>query len=96
MTWFHKLRLRALAFGIGLALAAAGLISFLALPAAPVIGVAVATVAVVFNQFGSRATGKSCLGCGHNMSQAKSGTHGAMCPECGLINQFPSRDDHLA
>ncbi|MBX3364465.1 MAG: hypothetical protein KF866_06850 [Phycisphaeraceae bacterium] len=91
MTWYHKLRLRALAFVIGLAITAAGLISWLALPALPVIGVVFATAAVMLHNIGSRATGTSCLGCGHDLSSVRTGVHGSMCPECGLINQFRGR-----
>lgn len=95
MTWLQKLRLKALGFALGLALAAIGAISWLALPAVPVIVGAFATAAVVLNSMTSRVSGKACQGCGASLKGEAQGAHGIICPGCGLVNQFSPRDDEF-
>jgi hypothetical protein len=92
MSWMQKIRLKALGFAIGLTLAAVGAISWMALPALPVIGVAFATAAVVLNSMTSRITGKACQGCGTSLKGQAQGDHGTVCPGCGLVNQFSPWD----
>lgn len=84
--WFRKLRLRALAILVGVALTALAIASFLSLPAWPVIGVAVATVAVVISQMASKLSQPLCLHCGDNLAGQPSSDHGVICPGCGTLN----------
>lgn len=84
--WFRKLRLRALAILVGAGLTALAVMSFLSLPAWPVIGVAVATVAVVISQMASRLSQPLCLQCGTNLAGQSPGDHGVICPGCGTLN----------
>lgn len=89
MTWMHKTRLKALAFAMGIALAALGVISLTALPAWPVVGVAVAAVAFSVNRIAARLSvdRAMCFGCGQSIADAPEGEHGSICPGCGSINQ---------
>jgi len=103
MTWMHHIRLKVLAFAVGIALAALGLISLTTLPAWPVVGIAVAAVAFTINTVASRLTTGSttCYGCGQSIADAPRSEHGCACPGCGAINQplaadsAEHRDDHL-
>lgn len=93
VTWLDKIRLRALAFGIALVLAVVGAISWLAMPALPVIGFAVATAAFVLHGFGARVNAHACHACGKSLSHLSPGTHGIMCPDCGTVCQYFTGSD---
>lgn len=92
MTRLDVLRLRAFGVLIALCLAVVGVVSWLAVPLLPAIGVAVATAAFVLNGFGTRAI-TACHGCGKDLRHLDSGTHGLMCPDCGTVCQFPIEGD---
>lgn len=94
MTWMHKTRLKVLAFSMGIALAALGVISLTALPAWPVVGVAVAAVALTVNRVAARLSVNQamCFGCGLSIADAPVGEYGSVCPHCGAVNQPISRD----
>jgi hypothetical protein len=104
MTWMHRIRLKVLAFAVGIALAALGLISLTTVPVWPVVGIAVAAVAFTINTVASRLTTGSttCYGCGQTLVGAPEGEHGCICPGCGAINQrlaavnAEPEDEHLA
>jgi len=85
-TLVHRIRFRVLAFVLGLALAGFGAISWAALPALPVIGVAVATAAVVVRSMTSPLTSSACRGCGVDLAALPAGEHGVSCPACGRVN----------
>ncbi|MAY73655.1 MAG: hypothetical protein CMJ31_02830 [Phycisphaerae bacterium] len=87
VTWFHRLRLRVLAIVLAGGLAVFAMISWLALPALPVIGVAVITVAAVVNTVTHRLASPVCWQCGEDIGEAPKGVHGAMCRGCGAVNQ---------
>jgi len=87
MSWMHRIRLRALAWVAGIVLAAVAMVSFTAVPAWPVIGVAVAVVALAVNTLTSRLGGAICLGCGKDLSGQPSGGYGIACGDCGTISQ---------
>lgn len=90
--WFRTLRVRALAVLVGAMLTALAIASFLSLPAWPVIGVAVATVAVVISQMASKLSQPVCLHCGVNLAGQPSSDHGVICPGCGTLNDRMSID----
>jgi predicted RNA-binding Zn-ribbon protein involved in translation (DUF1610 family) len=87
MTWMHKIRLRALALVVAIALVAIGAISLAALPTWPVVGAAVATVALALNSMTSRLSQPTCWGCGESIAKMPSGEYGVICPNCGAITQ---------
>lgn len=91
MTWIHKTRLRVLALLVGTVIAVIGVVSWAALPVWPVVGVAFATVAVVFNTMTSRLAQPVCWGCGQDLAQAQPGEYGVICPNCGALTQTPPR-----
>lgn len=86
MTWLHRIRLRAFAIIVGLVLASLALVSVWTVPAWPVVGVAIAAVAVTVNSLGSRLSKPTCLACGHDLSDAPSGSYGRVCDKCGSIH----------
>jgi hypothetical protein len=84
-----RIRLRALALVLGIALFALGAISLTAIPAWPVVGVAVACAAVVVNRIAARLDHPICLACGHDIAGQPAGEHGVACSNCGAVNQGP-------
>jgi hypothetical protein len=86
MTWMHRIRLRALAWMAGIVLAAVAMVSLTAIPAWPVIGMAVAVAALTVNTITSRLGGAICLGCGKDLTGQPSGGHGVACNDCGTIS----------
>lgn len=91
MSWMHKIRLRVLALLVATALAAIGAVSLAALPVWPVVGVAVATAAFVFNSMTSKLSHPVCWGCGGDIAKIPSGEYGVICPKCGSITQDSPR-----
>ncbi len=89
-TWMHKLRLKSFAVVIGVGLTALTLLSLTTIPAWPVVGVAVAAVALYINSAASRLSQDVCLGCGANIAEEPRGEHGVACPGCGAINDRPT------
>lgn len=81
-----RIRLRALAVLVGVATAAIATVSLIGLPALPVVGVAVATVAVAINKITSRLRDPVCYGCGTDIAGLPSGEYGVICPSCGSMS----------
>lgn len=81
----HRLRLRVLGLLLGLVLAALATISLTAIPAWPVVGVAVAAAYVGVNRIMARITPSSCPSCGHNLQGLGASANGIVCPECGSV-----------
>lgn len=92
MIWMSRIRLRVLAFTVGLAFTAIALISWAAMPVLPVIGVAVAAVAVGVNQMTSRLKQPVCHGCGRPLGDSPSGQYGVICKHCGSLTQVGEPD----
>jgi predicted RNA-binding Zn-ribbon protein involved in translation (DUF1610 family) len=88
MTWMHKVRLRVLALLVATTVAAVGLVSFAALPVWPVVGVAVATIALVVNTMTAKMNQPVCWGCGKSIANQPSGGYGVICPDCGALSQI--------
>ena len=84
--FLRRLRYRALAVVLAVTLAAISVLTMSTLPAWPVIGVAVATVALALNTVASRLSEPVCHGCGGALKDAAYGPHGTVCPGCGAIN----------
>lgn len=86
MGWASRIRLRALAYVLGISLFALGVISLTALPAWPVVGMAVACAAVAMNRLGARLEAPVCLRCGAELPQEPASEHGVACVDCGAVN----------
>lgn len=82
-----RIRLRGLALVLGIALFALGAISLTAIPAWPVVGVAVACAAMVVNRIAARLDQPVCLVCGSDIAGQPAGEHGVACSDCGSVNQ---------
>ncbi len=91
MAWLRRARMRALAALVGVSIAAFGLIAWAALPVLPVVGVAVATVAVMINSVAARLDEAICRDCGHDLMGEAVSDYGVACPRCGLLNP-PARN----
>lgn len=87
MNWMSTVRLRALALLLAIGLFALGVISLTALPAWPVVGVAVACAVMAVNHVASRLDAPVCLVCGSNLATDNAGEHGVACGSCGAVNQ---------
>jgi len=96
MPWIRKAKLRALALLVAFALATVGVLAFTTLPAWPVIGAALACVAVGVNKTASRLDHPTCLGCGVNLSAVPMGEHGRACPQCGCLSMTGRSDTMVA
>ena len=84
--WLQRLRLRSLWLLVGVGLTTLGVISLTAIPAWPVVGVAVAALALGLNNIAHRLSQPTCLSCGDSLSDAPRGEHGSICPKCGTIS----------
>lgn len=91
MTWIHQLRLRVLAWALGIALAGIAAVSWMALPAWPVIGVAVAVVVATVSSMTTRLSAQTCLDCGRDLTAVVAGEHGPVCPACGAVSRTYAR-----
>ena len=87
MIWMSRIRLRVLAFMVGLAFTAIGIISLTTLPAWPVVGVAVAAAAMAVNSMTSKLKIPICHGCGKPLGDTPGGQYGVVCPKCGFLTQ---------
>ncbi len=85
-TLFQRIRLRVFAVLVATTLAVIGAVSWAALPLWPVVGVAVATIALVFNGITSRLNEPVCWTCGEDLSRLQAGEYGSICPGCGALN----------
>lgn len=87
MTWMHRIRRRALWVVVCLGLTALGIVAWTTIPAWPVVGVAVATAALVLNSMTARLSETTCLSCGTDLASVPSGAHGRVCTHCGAVNE---------
>ena len=85
IAFLHKVRLRAFAVVLGLALAIIGLTAMISAPAWPFVAGAVAIAAVAVNKVAARLTQPVCIGCGSTIANEPIGQYGAVCPQCGTI-----------
>ncbi|MDX2131033.1 MAG: hypothetical protein SFY69_03140 [Planctomycetota bacterium] len=87
MTWMHRVRRRALWIVVGVGVTALGVIAMSTIPVWPVLGVAVATLAIALGSITRSVSPNTCLGCGHNLAGTPAGEHGRICPTCGSLNE---------
>ena len=93
MTWMHKVRRRALWIAVGVGITTLGVLSMTTIPAWPIVGVAVATLALAINQLTSRLSQPVCLACGQDLTGQPRGEHGTVCPHCGSIQEWVGVND---
>lgn len=84
--WFEKVRLRSLGIIAAGFVGAFALVSWMALPAIPVIGVALITVAALVNGVTAKVDDAVCRGCGTKLPDKAPGVYGVFCETCGLVN----------
>jgi hypothetical protein len=92
VTFLHSIRRRVLWIVVGVGLTTLGVVSMTTLPAWPIVGAAVATIALVLNGMTRSLRGQVCLGCGQSIAHLPHGEHGVICPGCGHV----SSSMHLA
>jgi hypothetical protein len=94
VNWFQRVRLRVFAVLVAAVLAVIGVLSWATLPAWPVVGVAIITVAAVVNSMTTRLSHAVCYQCGDALKTTETGCYGVICEGCGAINQaLPQGDD---
>lgn len=94
MNLLGNIRTKALWVTVAVGVTVLGVLSLTTLPAWPVVGVALATVALVVNQIAKPLSSPICFGCGIDLTNEPRGEHGVICKNCGTITQH--RDDGLA
>lgn len=96
--WLDRLRLRVFALVMIIGIVAWSLVSFLALPALPVVGFAVAGVTLVVNLLASKLQPRAvlCWNCGRDLADQAAGVHGVPCPGCGCISEPTSTSPERA
>jgi hypothetical protein len=92
VTFLHSMRRRVLWIVVGVGLTTLGVVSMTTLPAWPIVGAAVATIALVLNGMTRSLRGQVCLGCGQSILDLPHGDYGVICPGCGHV----SSSMHLA
>ena len=93
MNWFQKIRLRVFAVLVATILAVIGVLTWATVPAWPVVGVAIITVAAVVNTMTTRLAEPVCYQCGATLPPAEPGCYGLLCEGCGAVNEiFPVGD----
>lgn len=86
MTYIHRLRLRVLAWLFGIALAGIAAVSWMALPAWPVLGVTVAVLVATVSTVTNRLKSETCYACGQDLREIQPGVYGRACPGCGAFS----------
>lgn len=92
LAYFSRMRLRALAWLLGIALASVATVAFAGISWVPVVVGAVAAAAVSLSKTAQRLGKRTCLECGGDLSRQPVGTYGMICQECGAVHQ-PQPDD---
>src|SRR5262245_25131557 len=93
LAYFSRLRLRALALLLGIALASVATVALAGVSWVPVVVGAVAAVAVSLSQAAHRLSRPTCLECGVDLSKEPVGAHGIVCRHCGAVSQPQPPDD---
>jgi predicted RNA-binding Zn-ribbon protein involved in translation (DUF1610 family) len=86
--WIRQLRRQAFGAFVCAVLLAVTTLTVSTLPWLPVVGVAVASVAVAVHKITSRLHHQHpmCLACGRDLAAEPQGVHGVVCPDCGAIH----------
>ncbi len=93
--WIRTLRRRALGVVVLVLLAATTAIALSGITWIPVVGVAIAGVAVAVHKITHRLHHYDvCLSCGQSLADEPEGVHGIACPRCGAVHSGTIR--HLA
>ncbi len=94
MNWFQKIRLRVFAVVVAAILAVIGVLTWATIPAWPVVGVALITVAAVVNTMTTKLAEPVCLQCGSALTHAEPGCYGLVCEGCGAVNEVVPKMEH--
>lgn len=87
MKCIDRVKLKALACLVALALAAVATVAWMGLPWIPVVGVAVAAAVVSVGRFGDRFSRPICFDCGCDLTGEPLSDFGIACPSCGSVHQ---------
>jgi hypothetical protein len=86
-SYLGKLRLRALGWSVGIALAAAAVIVWTPIGWVPAVSVAVAAAVVTLSRMATNLDKPTCYACGADLSGSPDGPQGIACPTCGSLHQ---------
>jgi predicted RNA-binding Zn-ribbon protein involved in translation (DUF1610 family) len=84
--WISLLRLRALLWVVGIATATTAAIVLTSVSWVPLLGVAMAAVAMSLNSVGAKLSKPTCMTCGEDLSGRPVAEQGVPCPKCGGLN----------
>ncbi len=87
LRWIHKVWLRVIALLFAASLLVLGVVSVTTAPVWPILGVAVATVAVMWTNITSRLDRATCLHCGHDIESQPGSQYGIICDKCGGLSE---------
>jgi len=93
LAYIARTKLKVLAWLLGITLATIGSVSLAGLPLLPMLGVAVAAVAVSISKATGRLGKPTCYHCGTDLSDEPVGTHGVVCTHCGSIHMRQPAED---
>jgi hypothetical protein len=96
--WISTLRYKALAWVLGIMLAAVATVSFIGGGWVPVLGVALAAAAVSVHRLAAGLDRPRCMQCGTGLDGQPGSAYGVVCPACGGVNHPRSLgdgDDHI-
>lgn len=91
MSLISRIRIRALLYTAGIVAATWAAILLTSVAWIPVVGVAVAAVAVSVNKATQVLRKPICLGCGTDLATQTATDYGIACPKCGSLNQRQPR-----
>ena len=84
--WILRARYKAFAYAAAIAVGAFATITVIGAPWLPVVGVAVAALAVSVSNLTKGLAEPRCLACGKGLENEPAGVHGVACPGCGAVN----------
>lgn len=84
--WILRARYKAFAYAAAIAVGAFATITVIGAPWLPVVGVAMAALAVSVSNLTKGLAEPRCLSCGMGLENEPKGVHGVICPSCGAVN----------
>lgn len=83
----HRIRRQVVWVVAGIAGLAVAAIVLTAAPTLPIIGAALATIAVAVQSLGRELKVDRCMNCGESLVSQPRGAHGVICPRCGSLDE---------
>jgi predicted RNA-binding Zn-ribbon protein involved in translation (DUF1610 family) len=85
--WLGHIRVRAMAWVLGIVLATAAVIMWTPVGWIPAVGVAAVAAVMTVSRLGHQLVKPVCYSCGHDLTGVADNEHGILCPTCGALHQ---------